>query len=156
MPIVALLDHPEFIARLAALHLPQWRAAHPAWTLDDWRVEFERHALGALPYTLLALDDAGELLGSASLIEDDMDGCNTYTPWLANVLVLPAARGLGTGGALIAAIEAEAARRSFSTLYLFTEDQQALYRRRGWAPLEECRFKGKAVSIMHKALPTAR
>lgn len=151
MRLITLQDHPEWIARLAALHQPQWQAAHPGWTAQEWEEEFQRH-LGLFPCTLLALDKSGELLGSASLVEDDMNGASPFTPWLANVLVLPAARGSGIGGRLIAAIETAATVRGFTQLHLFTEDQQAFYQRRGWQLLQRREFEGKAVSVMRKTL----
>ncbi|HEX6591023.1 MAG TPA: GNAT family N-acetyltransferase, partial [Moraxellaceae bacterium] len=151
MRITTLRDHPEWIARLAALHLPQWQAAHPGWTAVEWEQEFQRH-LGLFPCTVLALDNSGELLGSASLVADDMNGATALTPWLANVLVLPAARGSGIGGKLITAIETTATVQGFRHLHLFTEDQQAFYQRRGWQLLQHRDFEGKDVSVMRKAL----
>lgn len=151
MRILALQEKPELISVLATLHLPQWQAAHPGWTQGDWETEFRRH-LGTFPCTLLALDENDELLGSASLLEDDMNGATDYTPWLANVLVLPAARGSGVGGKLITAIEERAKTLGIAALHLFTEDQQALYQRRGWQEIHFLDFEGKDVSLMRKAL----
>ena len=33
---LALQERPGLIPLLAALHLPQWQAAHPGWTQVDW------------------------------------------------------------------------------------------------------------------------
>ncbi len=151
MRILALQERPDLLPLLAALHRPQWQAAHPGWTGADWEQEFRRH-LGNFPCTLIALNEEDELLGSASLVEDDMNGATAYTPWLANVLVLPAARGAGVGGKLIATIEAKAAAQGFAALHLFTEDQQALYQRRGWQEIHSLDFEGKNVSLMRKML----
>ncbi len=151
MRILDLGERPDLIPLLAALHLPQWQTAHPGWTRSEWEKEFSRH-LGEFPRTLLALNEQDELLGSASLVEDDMNGSVAYSPWLANVLVLPGARGAGIGGKLIAAIEDTAKTLGFPALHLFTEDQQALYQRRGWQALQEMSFEGKAVSLMRKML----
>lgn len=149
--MIPLGSRPDLITTLAALHLPQWQASHPGWTQQDWEKEFATH-LGHFPLTLLALDANGQLQGSASLIADDMHGEAEFSPWLANVLVLPSARGNGTGSHLINAIEEEARQQGYSTLHLFTEDQQALYERRGWERIEERIFEGKPVSIMRKML----
>lgn len=150
--IVALTERPDMVATLAALHQPQWSASHPGWSLADWEREFSPHQQTGLPLTLLALDADGRLQGSASLVADDMNGTTAFSPWLANVLVLPAARGNGTGSRLIRAIEAAAAQRGHGCLHLFTEDQQALYGRRGWTVLENRMFEGKAVTLMRKVL----
>ncbi len=149
--MIRLGSRPDLVVTLAALHHPQWQASHPGWTQQDWEKEFATH-LGDFPLTLLALDASGRLQGSASLIADDMHGEAAFSPWLANVLVLPAARGSGTGSRLINAIEEEARQQGHARLYLFTEDQQALYERRGWERIEERFFEGKPISIMRKTL----
>lgn len=150
MNITPLSHHPEYIATLAALHLPQWQFSHRGWTQHDWENEFRRH-LTDLPCTLLALNAESELLGSASLVADDMNGTAPYSPWLANVLVLPAARGAGVGAALISAIEKRNEVLGHPALHLFTEDQQRFYERRGWQHIEQRHHEGKPVSIMRKS-----
>ena len=112
-------------------------------------VTAHRHALTA---TLLAMDDDGHLLGSASLVPDDMEGAQPFSPWLANVLVLPAARGRGTGAALIQAIADLALAQGHPTLYLFTTDRQDFYTERGWMPLLSCVHHGQPVLIMRRNL----
>lgn len=149
--IVPLTDHPERIPTLARLHQPQWQDVHPDMDFAAWECEFAAHRDG-LPATLLALDDNDQLLGSASLVRDDMDGTQPFSPWLANVLVLPAARGRGTGAALIRAITDMARAQGHPTLYLFTTDRQDFYTERGWMPLLSCIHHGKTVSIMHRSL----
>lgn len=151
MRILDLGERPDLIPVLAALHFPQWQAAHPGWTGADWEKEFSRH-LGAFPCTLLALSAQDELLGSASLVADDMNGTVAHSPWLANVLVVPSTRGSGVGGKLITAIEEKATALGHPELYLFTEDQQALYQRRGWKTFHSMCFEGKTVSLMRKTL----
>lgn len=151
MRLLTLSERPDLIPELAALHLPQWQAAHPGWKQTDWEKEFTRH-LGNFPCTLLALGPDDKLLGSASLLEDDMNGATDFTPWLANVLVLPAARGSGVGGLLISAIEEKAAALAYPALHLFTEDQQALYQRRGWQEIHFMDYEGKDVCLMRKTL----
>lgn len=154
MKIVALADHPQHIPELAKLHQPQWQAAHPGWETSDWEKEFRRHG-HTLPCTLLALDENGELLGSASLVEDDTGGVVALSPWLANVLVLPVARGKGCGALLIRAIEAQAARLGQRSLYLFTEDQRDFYERRGWQPHSVIHVGNKAAQLMQRSLTSA-
>lgn len=150
--IEALTDHPDQIPVLARLHHTQWQALHPDMTVTAWEQEFSRHQRDGIPATQLALDDEGRLLGSASLIEDDMEGTQPFSPWLANVLVLPDARGRGTGAALIEAIAGLARRHGCPALYLFTADRQDFYTQRGWKPLQSCRHHGQRVVIMQRSL----
>lgn len=152
MRIVPLHEQPRRIRELAKRHHPQWQAAHPGMTLPEWEAEFARHAVATgLPLTLLALDENDVLLGSASLVADDMDGAAPWSPWLANVLVAEAARGRGVGQALTDAIVAQARARGFAELFLFTEDQQDFYARRGWTLLEEREHHGQRVCVMRRA-----
>lgn len=150
--IVPLTEHADQIPALARLHQPQWQEVHPDMDITAWEREFTTHCQGGLPATLLALNDEGQLLGSASLVQDDMEGAQPFSPWLANVLVLPAARGRGTGAALIQAIADRARAQGHATLYLFTTDRQDFYTQRGWMPLRSCLHHGKPVSIMRRSL----
>lgn len=158
MKLLSLAQAPEYIDELAHLHFPQWQSAHPTWRLQDWQEEFRHHVHNTAlkpPITILAFDKNNRLLGSASLLEDDMNGSSKYSPWLANVLVLPSARGLGVGSQLIDAITGVARKYGTPWLYLFTEDQQDFYQHRAWQEIEKCHYHDKAVSIMRKnCIPT--
>lgn len=152
MRILPLQAQPHRLHELARRHHPQWQTAHPGMTLAEWEAEFARHASATgLPLTLLALDNDDALLGSASLVADDMDGAAPWSPWLANVLVAETARGRGVGQALTAAIVTQARAMGFAELFLFTEDQQDFYARRGWTLLEEREHHGHRVSVMRCA-----
>lgn len=150
--LAPLRDHPHLIPALAPLHQAQWAGAHPDMDVAAWEREFHGHALFGLPLTLVAIDREGQLLGSASLIMDDMEQQAPYAPWLANVLVLPAARGRGIGAALISAIADRARAIGHVQLYLFTTDQQDFYTQRGWMPFEERLHHGKVVTLMRRSL----
>lgn len=150
--VVALANHPDQIPVLARLHQPQWQDVHPDMDVDAWEREFAAHRAEGLPATLLALDVDGHLLGSASLVPDDMEGTQPFSPWLANVLVLPAARGCGIGAALIEAIAGLARQQGHPTLYLFTSDRQDFYTQRGWRALQSSVHHGQSVVIMHRSL----
>lgn len=152
MKLVPLSERMDLIPFLASLHRKQWGGSNPVWSLADWEAEFASHAAGDFPYTVLALNDAGYYLGSASLVADDMRGAVPHTPWLANVLVMPEARSQGIAGRLIQAIESHAMLCGYGEMFLFTEDQQELYGRRGWQPFESRKHEGKLVVLMRKAL----
>ncbi len=53
-------------------------------------------------------------------------------PWLAAVLVVEEHRGKGVGTALVAAVEEEAARLGFESLYTSTDTAAGILERRGW------------------------
>lgn len=150
--IAPLSEHAALIPLLATLHQAQWQDLHPRMSVSAWEAEFSWHMTAAIPATLVAVDEHGELLGSASLVHDDMDGLVQLSPWLANVLVLPAARGKGIGAALIDAITRIACAQGHARLYLFTTDRTDFYLQRNWAHLEDRIHHGKTVSLMHRNL----
>lgn len=94
----------------------------------------------------------GELVGTASLVDEDLDPRPWLSPWLASVYVLPEWRGRGIASMLVHRVEQEARQAGIKRLYLFTPDQQALYRRLGWRELERLEFFGEQVSVMLRGL----
>jgi predicted N-acetyltransferase YhbS len=104
-----------------------------------------------VPVVLVALDDAGTLVGTASLLFDDLEG-DPRNPWLASVFVPLAQRGKGIASALVVAIEDTARRLGYPTLYLFTTSAARLYAGLGWRALERREYRGEHIQVMDKAL----
>ena len=104
-----------------------------------------------MPVAFVALDDAGDIVGTASLIFDDLDG-DPRNPWLASVFVAPAERGKGIATALVGAVEAKARELGYGRLYLFTDAAAALYAGLGWRVLERRDYRGEPIQVMDKAL----
>jgi predicted N-acetyltransferase YhbS len=104
-----------------------------------------------VPIVLVARDDAGPLVGTASLLFDDLEG-DPRNPWLASVFVPAEQRGKGIASALVVAVEDAARRLGYPTLYLFTTSAARLYSRLGWRPLERREHRGEHVQVMDKAL----
>lgn len=89
-----------------------------------------------------------DLVGSASIIDYDMDDRTELTPWLASVFVAPEQRRRGVGGDLVRHVMDRARHAGIATLYLFTPDRQRFYQRLGWHELEQTRYRGYPVTIM--------
>jgi N-acetylglutamate synthase-like GNAT family acetyltransferase len=106
----------------------------------------------AIPTTFVALGEAGELMGSASLLEHDMQIHQELTPWLASVFVHPDHRRRGVATSLVERGIEEARALGVETLYLYTEDQERLYGRLGWREMERRDYMGYPVVIMELAL----
>lgn len=75
-----------------------------------------------------------------------------FPPWLASVFVVPEWRGKGIASALVKRVEAEAAAHGFERIYLYTPDQQALYRRLGWQDREDVEYRKEHVTVMERQL----
>ena len=104
-----------------------------------------------LPVAFVALDVADAIVGTASLVFDDLEG-DPRNPWLASVFVPPQQRGKGIASALVSAVEDTARRFGYSRLYLFTTSASSLYAGLGWRALEQRAYRGEHIQVMDRAL----
>jgi GNAT superfamily N-acetyltransferase len=138
------------LTMVATWQFQQWRHLSPSTSFDAWRQEL-RGQCGprGVPSVFVALTD-GEPVGTASLVHEDMEVRRELSPWLASVFVAPEWRGQGIASRLVRRVEAEARQAGIERLYLFTPDQQALYRRLGWEDKEALVYRGEEVTIMRR------
>jgi GNAT superfamily N-acetyltransferase len=156
MHIEYLANRPEFIPTLARWHYLEWAYLRPGDSVEARIARLQGWSgRGEVPLTFVAVSD-GELLGSASLVEHDMDSRLELTPWLAGVFVAPQYRRKGIGAALVRRIMDEATSLHVSRLYLYTMDSTAFYANLGWALLEHTAYRGKEVSIMSYSIITTK
>jgi len=153
MNIVYLADHPQHIPTLAAWHHDQWGALSESSSLEKREASLRQDAnYCQIPTAFVAIetDETGHetVLGSASLIENDLTTRPELTPWLASVYVDQAHRRKGVGSRVVQRIMEEAATLGFETLYLITPDQQNFYTHLGWSELETVHYRGEDVTIM--------
>ncbi|MGI2259009.1 GNAT family N-acetyltransferase [Shewanella sp. GXUN23E] len=147
--ILAELSHaPQHIPTLARWHFNEWHLLYPGRTLDDFQADLQACLTDAsVPVTWVLLD-GDRAVGSASILRHDMTTNQQLSPWLANVYICPEYRGRGLGNQLITGVMQRAYKRGIERLYLFTEDQQAFYRRLGWRLLKQDVYEGAEVAIM--------
>lgn len=108
-------------------------------------------AIGPTQYFVLLRD--GEPIGTATLDDADLDERPDLTPWLANVVVTPAARGQGYVRTLIWAVEAACRAADMATLWLHTHTAERIYERAGWVAVEAVERAGKPeVTLMRRDL----
>lgn len=143
-----LADHPAWVPVLAKWHHAEWGRITRDWPLATAAAELAEHrGHNTIPTTIVALQ-GGELLGSASLLAEDMPDQPPFTPWLASVYVIPARRGHGLGGALVRRIQDEARRLGVGALYLFTTEAERYYSARGWRTVQASAAGGVPGAIM--------
>ncbi|MEQ8260215.1 MAG: GNAT family N-acetyltransferase [Alcanivorax sp.] len=150
MKIIPLADKKEFIVELAELHHAEWKHLNPSLTLES-RAEAIAEAAGreGIPSIFIAVS-GDQLVGSAALVQNDMDTKPDLMPWLAAVYVKEAFRHQGVATDLIVRCETEAARSNADAWYLYTEFASRLYEKLGWLHLERCEYKGVTVDVMYK------
>ena len=157
MHIDYLADHRAFIPTLARWHHAQWSYLSPGDSLERRVERLHKHAgKSQIPVTFVAYnraeDETETVVGSASLIAQDMDTHPELSPWLASVYVAAEQRRQGIGSALVRRVAAEAAALDVVKLYLFTPDQERFYARLGWTRSEQCIYRGYPQVVMTLAL----
>jgi predicted N-acetyltransferase YhbS len=144
--IVHLFECPEHIDTLARWIHEEWWADKPGHTVSTMRARLgQARDRNSIPLSLVALR-AGRPVGTVNLVESDNEERPDLTPWLAALLVTPAARGQGVGSALVRSLVAEAARLGVRRLYLGT-DTPEYYVRLGAQVFEESADAYRIMSI---------
>jgi GNAT superfamily N-acetyltransferase len=153
MRIEYLIDNASKIPELARLHFEEWGYLKPEESIEE-RTERLRLFCGrySVPSVVVALEK-DELLGSAMLVDRDMESRPHLTPWLAGVFVKPHLRGKNIGRTLVKRIEDEAWSLGFHRLYLYSPNAEAFYEILGWKIIEKSEYLGIKVVIMSKKLP---
>lgn len=153
MHIDYLANHPALIPPLAQRCADEWANLYLAWGEGEAVEEFRTARTdGGIPATLAALDEHHALLGTVSVIEDDLPGFEHLNPWLATLLVLPEHRGRGVGAFLVREAERFAREAGRGEMYLFTEAADGLFRRMGWLEMAETTANGHEVRVFRREL----
>jgi N-acetylglutamate synthase-like GNAT family acetyltransferase len=93
-------------------------------------------------------------IGTASIVERDLDIRPELAPWLASLVVDRAARGRGHSRTLVKFIEDFARDNRVETLWLFTWSAEGLYANLGWRAVERLERNGREIVVMNKNLVT--
>lgn len=149
--LIELLDlkqQPQHLAQLATWHHREWSHLNPQQNLHLRQKEMQSHLGQAfIPTTFIATEQE-VLIGSAAIIESDMDTHPELTPWLASVYVKPECRGKGIGTDLVNYTMQQSKMNGLDKLYLFTPDQEIFYKNLGWTIMKEEEYRDIAVTIM--------
>lgn len=138
---------------------PALLEAAALWFHENWGIDREiylasmRESLkdgAVVPRWYLVLDGE-KIIAGAGVIENDFHPRHDLTPNVCAVFTLPAFRGQGIAGRLLAYICRDMAANGTRTLYLLT-DHIGFYERYGWTYLEEIRSDDGELSrvYMHK------
>jgi len=153
MDFVNLKQYAEFLPKLARWHQQEWSYLNPGQSLQD-RIEKMQAYLNDvfIPSTFVAVEN--DVLGSAAIIECDMDTRPELSPWLASVYVAPEYRKQGVGTALVQHIIQQACDQGYTELFLYTPDQEKFYQQLGWQIIERVGYHDVDVTIMSISLKT--
>ena len=152
MEIIPLGTQAQHAEPLAALHAAEWGHLYAGWNATTVLAEFAaQQSDGRLPTTLIAVAGAS-LLGSVSLIFDDLPGWEELNPWLASFYVLPDYRRAGIGAQLLNAAEETLRSQGFATAYLFTETRIGYFAAHGWLTYKQTSIVDLPITIMQRSL----
>jgi N-acetylglutamate synthase-like GNAT family acetyltransferase len=147
MRIINLKECVTALSVIAQWHHDEWRDYNPGQTLEQRVQNMQRHLDSDLiPSTFVAINQ--DVVGSAAIVEHDMDIHQELTPWLASVYVEVPSRGQGIGTSLVSHVMQHAKTAGITSLYLFTPDRQNFYQRLGWEVLSHEDYRGHEVTVM--------
>ncbi len=148
MEIVDLNEIPDIISTLAKWHHEQWAYLSPQTSIE-MRTEKYQEYLGEklIPRTYVVLENSS-VIGSASIVKNDMKTRMEYSPWLASVYVRPEHRDKGIGSKMVCHVMSVAEKNDFESLYLFTPDKESFYERLCWLTIHNEAFSNTQVSVM--------
>jgi N-acetylglutamate synthase-like GNAT family acetyltransferase len=148
MTIEYLADHPDALATLAEWQHAEWGHIRPGDTVEKRAARLRGWSnRDRIPLTVVALE-GNEVLGSASLIEHDMETRMELTPWLAGVFVGEPYRRRGIGAQLVRRIMEEARKLKVPLLYLYTVHSEKFYAGLGWELMERTNYRDQKIVIM--------
>jgi GNAT superfamily N-acetyltransferase len=147
LQIVFLKQRMEFAPQLAALHAAEWRHLYAHWDESVGLAEFNEQAGdGSIPTTLIALD-GDRLVGSVSVVNNDLPGWEHLNPWLASLYVLDGFRQGGVASRLVEEACRTLQQNGIRRAYLFTETSGAFFGRRGWRFVAKTEANGHPVEV---------
>lgn len=153
MRIERLSAHRQRIGELAALLHQEWQDFPPWSCRAKISQRLEQRCEPLHPgLALLALSPQQQILGTASLIVYELADKPERKFWLGEVFTHPQHRGQGVASELIAQCIAHCRREQITALYLYTPDQQPLYQKLGWQPVEQREVCGETVTVMCRTL----
>jgi len=152
MRVVPLVERPDYAEQVSVWGFDEWGHLNPGQTLDQRRARIQgKMNVDRVPIAFVALDDEGAIVGTASLIFDDLED-DPRNPWLASVYVPAEHRKKGIASALVGTVEDAARRIGYDRLYLFTTSAASLYAGLGWRALEQRDYRGEHIQVMEKSL----
>ena len=126
---------PHLHQQAAEMSRVAWKLDFPEDTTQTYLDMFNVSGTyaGRFVEVFAAINQADELLGLATLVDDDgLPDATEPGPWLAAVFVDPEARKLGVGSALIDHVVNRSRELGYSEIFLYTDYQQQWYEKRGW------------------------
>lgn len=149
MKIKSIADHLELVGQIAKWHWDEWGYVDPNGSLESWTTGLSnRTKRDQIPTTYIALTDNNLLMGSVTLVDNDMSTHPELRPGLAGLYVHPKYRNQGIGTALTNHLIEKVNEIRIPKLYLYTAAARPFYENLGWKTIGEEFYEGKNVFVM--------
>ena len=151
--IITTADRPDLISTVAIwLWHESWQRLGYSLAETEAELATYRAILGP-PQTFVLLVD-NQPVGTASLTAHDLDARPDLTPWLADVFVIPEARGRGYVRDLLLAFDNACVASGIATAWLYTNTAERIYAKAGWQAVDTIKRVGKQpVALMRRDYP---
>lgn len=148
--IITLPD--ERAARVVATwQFTEWGRGYKG-TFDDLLSQIKR-GIGSSTIPIVFVAKVGdEVIGTSSIVENDLPSREDINPWLASIFVAPEWRMCGVAASLIRAALAHAKFLHIEKLYLFTRGLESVYAKFGFEKVDSGEFIEEEVSIMMRKI----
>jgi GNAT superfamily N-acetyltransferase len=160
--LIPISEFPEGATAPLSWSLALWGDHIPGYSRSDW-IAFYESAKGAdyshwdsegtdQELIYLAVINHG-VVGAIALVDfDDLEEFHHLKPWVAAFIVKLELRGSGIGTQMLTLLEGKASMLGIKKLYLWTEDQTAFYKRRGYEFEASSRLGFLSFDLLSKAL----
>jgi N-acetylglutamate synthase-like GNAT family acetyltransferase len=148
MQIIDLKYDQDSLPILARWHQDEWYFLEPTKTLQDRMARIKLCFEDSFVPSIYIAKENNTLLGSAAIIEHDMDTRKDLSPWLAGVYVPENYRKRGIGSKLVLYVMQQAKKNGFKTLYLYTLKHSDFYSKLGWTVIQETEYRNCQITIM--------
>lgn len=156
--VIEPLRDPRLLATVAGWHHRHCVQKGIHSSLERRQAQLQTHLSSDKPLPVTLIAQKGEhALGSVSLVQYRSPAAPFRKStggrvWLSNLYVREPLRGRGIGDALINQARAYARKHGVVTLWLFTDEWQDFYRKRGWREAGDAQLSGSNVAILSLAL----
>ena len=136
------------VKKLAKWHHREWKELYWDWDIDFYICEL-RSQIGdeQVPYTWVCMSD-NKIVGSVSIINDDLKSHAHLNPWIGNLYVKKSYRNQGIGTSLLKFAMAKAVNWDISPIYLFSTHHVEFFTRHDWQVVETFKHNDKDITIL--------
>lgn len=135
-----------------------WGEGKPEFSAEDWKIFYSKALLGNYDswdlngtdqeLIYLAIKDQ-QVIGAIALCDfDDLEEFRHLKPWIAAFIVDPNLRGNGLGSEILELMEKQVLSFGIKSIYLWSENQDGFYLKRGYKSIDSLEKSGKTIRII--------